>query len=200
MEQCEKLYEELINKMKRYHPSNDFSMVEKAYLLAREAHGDQLRKSGEPYIIHPLCVAVILADLELDIESIVAGILHDVVEDTIYSCDDITRLFSEEVTLLVDGVTKLEKIEYSSKEEMQAENYRKMFLAMAKDIRVLIIKISDRLHNMRTLKYMSPEKQKEKAQETLDIYAPLAHRLGISKIKTELEDLSLRYLYPDAYY
>lgn len=200
MEQCEKLYEELINKMKRYHPSNDFSMVEKAYLLAREAHGDQLRKSGEPYIIHPLCVAVILADLELDIESIVAGILHDVVEDTIYSCDDITRLFSEEVTLLVDGVTKLEKIEYSSKEEMQAENYRKMFLAMAKDIRVLIIKISDRLHNMRTLKYMSPEKQKEKAQETLDIYAPLAHRLGISKIKTELEDLSLRYLDHDAYY
>jgi len=200
MEQYEKLYEDLIGKMKKYHPSNDFSMVEKAYLLAREAHGNQLRKSGEPYIIHPLCVAVILADLELDIESIVAGILHDVVEDTVYSCDDITRLFSEEVTLLVDGVTKLEKIEYSSKEEMQAENYRKMFLAMAKDIRVLIIKIADRLHNMRTLKFMTPEKQKEKAQETLDIYAPLAHRLGISKIKTELEDLSLRYLEPDAYY
>ncbi len=200
MEQYEKLYEELIEKMKKYHPSNDFSMVEKAYLLAREAHGEQLRKSGEPYIIHPLCVAIILAELELDIESIVAGILHDVVEDTIYSCEDITRMFSEEVTLLVDGVTKLEKIEYSSKEEMQAENYRKMFLAMAKDIRVLIIKISDRLHNMRTLKYMRPEKQREKAQETLDIYAPLAHRLGISKIKTELEDLSLRYLEPEAYY
>lgn len=200
MEQYEKLYEELIEKMKKYHPSNDFSMVEKAYLLAREAHGNQLRKSGEPYIIHPLCVAIILAELELDIESIVAGILHDVVEDTIYSCEDITNMFNEEVALLVDGVTKLEKIEYSSKEEMQAENYRKMFLAMAKDIRVLIIKISDRLHNMRTLKYMRPEKQKEKAQETLDIYAPLAHRLGISKIKTELEDLSLRYLDPDAYY
>ena len=200
MEQYEKLYEELIGKMKKYHPSNDFSMIEKAYLLAKEAHGEQLRKSGEPYIIHPLCVAIILAELELDIESIVAGILHDVVEDTIYSCEDITKIFNEEVSLLVDGVTKLEKIEYSSKEEMQAENYRKMFLAMAKDIRVLIIKISDRLHNMRTLKYMRPEKQKEKAQETLDIYAPLAHRLGISKIKTELEDLSLRYLDPDAYY
>ncbi len=200
MEQYEKLYDELIFKMKKYHPSKDFSMVEKAYLLAREAHGNQVRKSGEPYIIHPLCVAIILAELELDIESIVAGILHDIVEDTAYSCDDITKMFSEEITLLVDGVTKLEKIEYSSKEELQAENYRKMFLAMAKDIRVLIIKISDRLHNMRTLKYMVPEKQKEKAKETLDIYAPLADRLGISKIKTELEDLCLRYLEPDVYY
>lgn len=196
----EELYNELMRKMKLYHPSSDFSMIEKAYLLAREAHGDQLRKSGEPYIIHPLCVAIILAELELDIESIVAGILHDVVEDTTYSCEDITSMFSAEVALLVDGVTKLEKIEYSSKEEMQAENYRKMFLAMAKDIRVILIKIADRLHNMRTLKFMTPEKQKEKAQETLDIYAPLANRLGISKIKTELEDLSLRYLDPDAYY
>jgi len=200
MEQYEKLYDELILKMKKYHPSKDFSMVEKAYLLAKEAHGNQVRKSGEPYIIHPLCVAIILAELELDIESIVAGILHDIVEDTSYSCDDITKMFNEEITLLVDGVTKLEKIEYSSKEELQAENYRKMFLAMAKDIRVLIIKISDRLHNMRTLKYMVPEKQKEKAKETLDIYAPLADRLGISKIKTELEDLCLRYLEPDVYY
>lgn len=200
MEQCEKLYKELIEKMRKYHPSNDFSMVEKAYLLAKKAHGNQVRKSGEPYIIHPLCVAIILAELELDIESIVAGILHDIVEDTSYSCDDITKIFNEEITLLVDGVTKLEKIAYSSKEELQAENYRKMFLAMAKDIRVLIIKISDRLHNMRTLKYMTPEKQKEKAQETLDIYAPLADRLGISKIKIELEDLCLRYLEPEAYY
>lgn len=198
--ECEKLYSELMQKIKLYHPSSDFSMVEKAYLLAREAHGEQLRKSGEPYIIHPLSVAIILSELELDIESIVAGILHDVVEDTTYSCDDITKMFSADVALLVDGVTKLEKIEYSSKEEMQAENYRKMFLAMAKDIRVILIKIADRLHNMRTLKYMIPEKQKEKAQETLDIYAPLADRLGISKIKTELEDLSLRYLEPEAYY
>lgn len=200
MEQCEQLYNELIELLNSYHPSNDYSMVEKAYNLAREAHGEQLRKSGEPYIIHPLCVAKILAELELDIESIVAGILHDVVEDTKYSLDDIAKMFNPDVALLVDGVTKLEKIEYSSKEEMQAENYRKMFLSMAKDIRVILIKVADRLHNMRTLKYMTPEKQKEKAQETLDIYAPLANRLGISKIKVELEDLCLRYLDPDAYY
>lgn len=196
----QELYEELIQKIKMYHPSSDYSMVEKAYLLARDAHGEQVRKSGEPYIIHPLSVANILAELELDMESIVAGILHDVVEDTSYCCDDITKMFNSDVALLVDGVTKLEKIKYSSKEEMQAENYRKMFLSMAKDIRVILIKIADRLHNMRTLKFMTPEKQREKAQETLDIYAPLANRLGISKIKTELEDLSLRYLEPDAYY
>lgn len=200
MQQYEELYKQLIEKIKQYHPSSDFSMVEKAYELAKQAHGDQLRKSGEPYIIHPISVAIILAELELDMESIVAGILHDVVEDTVYSVEDIERMFSSDVSLLVDGVTKLEKIKYSSKEEMQADNYRKMFLAMAKDIRVILIKVADRLHNMRTLKFMRPEKQKEKAQETLDIYAPLANRLGISKIKTELEDLSLRYLEPDAYY
>jgi GTP pyrophosphokinase len=200
MEQYEQLYDELITKIGKYHPGNDIAMVDKAYNLARQAHGNQFRKSGEPYIIHPLCVAIILAELELDIESIVAGILHDVVEDTVYSCEDITNMFNADVSLLVDGVTKLEKIEYVSKEELQAENYRKMFLSMAKDIRVILIKIADRLHNMRTLKYMKPEKQKEKAQETLDIYAPLADRLGISKIKVELEDLSLRYLEPDAYY
>lgn len=200
MEQYEQLFDELILKINKYHPSSDLTMVDKAYALARQAHGNQLRKSGEPYIIHPLCVAIILAELELDMESIVAGILHDVVEDTVYSCEDITNMFNADVSLLVDGVTKLEKIEYVSKEELQAENYRKMFLSMAKDIRVILIKIADRLHNMRTLKFMKPEKQKEKAQETLDIYAPLADRLGISKIKTELEDLSLRYLEPDAYY
>jgi GTP pyrophosphokinase len=200
MEQYEQLYDELITKIGKYHPGNDIAMVDKAYNLARQAHGNQFRKSGEPYIIHPLCVAIILAELELDIESIVAGILHDVVEDTVYSCEDITNMFNADVSLLVDGVTKLEKIEYVSKEELQAENYRKMFLSMAKDIRVILIKIADRLHNMRTLKYMKPEKQKEKAQETLDIYAPLADRLGISKIKVELEDLSLRYLEPEAYY
>ncbi len=200
MEQYEELYNKLIDKIKLYHPTNNFSMVEKAYKLAESAHGNQLRKSGEPYIIHPICVSIILAELELDIESIVAGLLHDVVEDTKYCCEDITNMFNAEVSLLVDGVTKLDKIKYSSKEELQADNYRKMFLAMAKDIRVILIKIADRLHNMRTLKYMTPEKQKEIAQETLDIYAPLADRLGISKIKTELEDLSLRYLDPEAYY
>lgn len=198
--QVEVLYKGLIDEINRYHPTKDLSMVEKAYNLAREAHGDQKRKSGEPYIIHPICVAKILAELELDIESIVAGILHDVAEDTDYTIEDIAQMFNPDVAHLVDGVTKLAKIYYSSKEELQAENYRKMFLSMAKDIRVILIKVADRLHNMRTLKFMTPEKQKEKAQETLDIYAPLADRLGISRIKTELEDLCLRYLDPDAYY
>ena len=196
----EQLYLELIEKIKTYHPSNDFSMVEKAYQLANNAHKDQKRKSGEPYIIHPLKVAYILAELELDMESIVAGILHDVIEDTEYSYEDISNMFSEEIAALVDGVTKLGKLSYTTKEEVQAENYRKMFLAMAKDIRVILIKLADRLHNMRTLNYMKPEKQKEKAQETLDIYAPLAHRLGISKIRSEMEDLCFKYLDPDAFF
>ena len=196
----EQLYLELIEKIKTYHPSSDFSMVEKAYKLAVDAHKDQKRKSGEPYIIHPLKVAYILAELELDMESIVAGILHDVIEDTEYSYEDISNMFSEEIAALVDGVTKLGKLSYTTKEEVQAENYRKMFLAMAKDIRVILIKLADRLHNMRTLNYMKPEKQKEKAQETLDIYAPLAHRLGISKIRSEMEDLCFKYLDPDAFF
>jgi len=196
----EQLYLELIEKIKTYHPSNDFSMIEKAYQLANGAHKDQKRKSGEPYIIHPLKVAYILAELELDMESIVAGILHDVIEDTEYSYEDISNMFSEEIAALVDGVTKLGKLSYTTKEEVQAENYRKMFLAMAKDIRVILIKLADRLHNMRTLNYMKPEKQKEKAQETLDIYAPLAHRLGISKIRSEMEDLCFKYLDPDAFF
>ncbi len=196
----EQLYQELIAKIKTYHPSDDFSMIDQAYHLAVNAHKDQKRKSGEPYIIHPLKVAYILAELELDMESITAGILHDVIEDTEYTYEDICRLFGEEIALLVDGVTKLGKLSYSTKEEAQAENYRKMFLAMAKDIRVILIKLADRLHNMRTLNYMKPEKQREKAQETLDIYAPLAHRLGISKIRTEMEDLCFKYLNPDAYF
>lgn len=197
----QQMYSELIEMMKKYHPSDDFSMVEKAYKMAHDAHIDQLRKSGEPYIIHPLSVAKILAELELDKESIIAGILHDVVEDTTYTHEDIVREFNEEIALLVDGVTKLTAISYTTdKEEVQAENYRKMFLAMAKDIRVVLIKLADRLHNMRTLKFMPPNKQKEKARETLDIYAPLANRLGISKIKVELEDLSLRYIHEEAYY
>ena len=196
----EQLYKELIDKIKTYHPSDDFSMVEKAYKLAVEAHKEQKRKSGEPYIIHPLKVAYILAELELDMETITAGILHDIIEDTPYTYEDIAHLFSEEIAALVDGVTKLGKLSYTTKEEAQAENYRKMFLAMAKDIRVILIKLADRLHNMRTLNYMTPEKQREKAQETLDIYAPLAHRLGISKIRSEMEDLCFKYLNPDAYF
>ena len=197
----EVLYNELIASVKKYHPSADISMIEKAYTIARNAHEGQVRKSGEPYIIHPLCVAIILADLELDKETIVAGILHDVVEDTIMSNEEIRKEFSAEVELLVDGVTKLGQLSYShDKVDEQAENLRKMFLAMAKDIRVILIKLADRLHNMRTLQYMKPEKQKEKARETMDIYAPLAQRLGISKVKIELDDLSLKYLQPDVYY
>ena len=194
------LYEELIKKIRAYHPSADLSIVEKAYRLAFDAHKEQKRKSGEPYIIHPLCVCIILAELELDKETIVAGLLHDVVEDTVYTTEELTELFGEEVALLVDGVTKLAQLNYSTdKIEVQAENLRKMFLAMAKDIRVILIKLADRLHNMRTLKFMKPEKQKEKARETMDIYAPIAQRLGISKIKIELDDLSLKYLEPEVY-
>ena len=196
-----KLYEELLQSIHRYHPSADISMVEKAYHIAEEAHKNQVRKSGEAYIIHPLYVAIILAELEMDKETIVAGILHDVVEDTVMTDEEIRQEFGDEVALLVDGVTKLGQLSYSAdKLEVQAENLRKMFLAMAKDIRVILIKLADRLHNMRTLKYMTPEKQKEKARETMDIYAPIAQRLGISKIKIELDDLSLKYLEPDAYY
>ena len=195
------LYDDLIKTIRRYHPSDDISLVEKAYRVAADAHKDQKRKSGEPYIIHPLCVAIILADLEMDKETIVAAILHDVVEDTVMTLDELSKEFGSEVALLVDGVTKLTQLSWSAdKVEIQAENLRKMFLAMAKDIRVILIKLADRLHNMRTLQYMKPEKQKEKAKETLEIYSPIAHRLGISKIKVELDDLALKYLEPDVYY
>ena len=197
----ESLYQELIASVKKYHPSTDISLIEKAYKTADTAHKGQVRKSGEAYIIHPLCVAIILAELELDKETIVAGLLHDVVEDTVMTVVEIASEFSEDIALLVDGVTKLGQLSYDAdKVEVQAENLRKMFLAMAKDIRVILIKLADRLHNMRTLKYMTPEKQKEKARETMDIYAPIAQRLGISKIKIELDDLSLKYLEPEAYY
>ena len=197
----EQLYEELIRSIRKYHPSTDISMIEKAYRIAAKAHEGQKRKSGEPYIIHPLCVAIILADLELDKETIVAGLLHDVVEDTVMTTEDLTREFGSEVALLVDGVTKLGQLNYSAdKVEVQAENLRKMFLAMAKDIRVILVKLADRLHNMRTAQYWSEPKQKEKARETMDIYAPIAQRLGISKIKIELDDLSLKYLKPEVYY
>ena len=197
----EVLYEELLACVRKYHPSADLSMIEKAYRIAKNAHEGQFRKSGEPYIIHPLCVAIILADLELDKETIVAGLLHDAVEDTIMTTEEIQQEFGAEVALLVDGVTKLGQLSYSAdKVELQAENLRKMFLAMAKDIRVILIKLADRLHNMRTLQYMKPEKQQEKARETMDIYAPIAMSLGISKVKVELDDLALKYLKPDVYY
>ena len=190
----------LVEKIKEYHPSDDFSMIEKAYHIADEAHKDQKRKSGEPYIIHPLCVAIILAELEMDKETIVAGLLHDVIEDTEYSKEDISNEFSPEIAALVDGVTKLTQLNLSQdKIEIQAENLRKMFLAMAKDIRVIIIKLADRLHNLRTLQYQTAAKQIEKARETMDIYAPIANRLGISRIQVEMDDLCMQYLEPEIY-
>ena len=204
----EQLYQDLIAHVQKYHPSDDISLIEKAYGIAYNAHKEQVRKSGEPYIIHPLCVAIILADLEMDKETIAAGLLHDVVEDTIMTDEEIVEEFGSDVALLVDGVTKLQQLQFGGNQEdrtpdkleMQAENLRKMFLAMAKDIRVILIKLADRLHNMRTLKHMPAEKQQRIARETLDIYAPIAQRLGISKIKVELDDLSLKYLEPEVYY
>lgn len=190
----------LEKKILSYNPSADLSLIRRAYEFAKNAHSGQHRVSGELFIFHPLEVAIILADLELDIATIAAGLLHDVVEDTQYTVEDIEKNLGPEIALLVDGVTKLGKLEYRTKEEQQAENLRKMFLAMAKDIRIILIKLADRLHNMRTLKYLPKEKQKEKAVETVEIFAPLAHRLGISKIKWELEDLAFRYLEPEHYY
>ncbi|GFI01873.1 GTP pyrophosphokinase [Lachnospiraceae bacterium] len=204
----EQLYRDLILHVQKYHPSDDTTLIEKAYHLAAKAHENQVRKSGEPYIIHPLCVAIVLADLEMDKETIAAGLLHDVIEDTIMTEEEISEQFGSDVALLVDGVTKLEQLNFMNENgnktldrvDMQAENLRKMFLAMAKDIRVIIIKLADRLHNMRTLKYKSVESQQRIARETMEIYAPIAQRLGISKIKVELDDLSLKYLEPEAYY
>lgn len=196
---AEHTFEALVARVKEYNPKMDFDKLTRAYELAKRAHEGQLRNTGEPYIIHPIAVAQILADLELDCDSLVGALLHDVVEDTDYTIADVTREFGDSVGIIVDGVTKLSKIQYTTKEEQQIENLRKMFLAMAKDVRVILIKLADRLHNMRTLKYMSEDKQREKARETLEVYAALAHRLGMSKIKWELEDLSLRYLDPVAY-
>ena len=192
------LFQNLMREIQKYHPSDDLSIIEKAYRMAAEAHKDQKRKSGEPYIIHPLNVALILAELELDKETIIAGLLHDVVEDTELTLADVEREFGGEVANLVEGVTKITQIDWGmDKEDIEAENLRKMFMAMAKDIRVILVKLADRLHNMRTYQYWSPETQKRKAKETMDIFSPVADRLGISKIKIELDDRSLAILHPE---
>ncbi len=196
----DELYEKLLQYLDKNYPGEPHELVKKAYQVASEAHKDQKRKSGEPYIIHPLSVALILVDLGLDEESIAAGLLHDVVEDTIMTKEELEKDFGREVARIVDGVTKLGQLNYvSDKMEEQAENMRKMLLAMSEDIRVIMVKLADRLHNMRTMKYMRPEKQREKSQETQEIYAPIAQRLGISKLKIELDDLALKYLDPEAY-
>ncbi len=190
----------IIEKVKSYNPSADEERIRRAFALCVEAHGSQMRNSGEPYYIHPLEVSNILADMELDADTVIAGLLHDVIEDTPYGYEKLKQEFGEQVAYIVEGVTKLDKISFASKEEQQIETLRKMFFAMAKDVRVILVKLADRLHNMRTMKYMPEDKQREKSRETLEVYAPLAHRLGISKIKSELEDLSIKYLDSVAYY
>ena len=199
METKQEYYESMLQAVQRYAPGADLELIRKAYAYADEKHKSQLRKSGEPYIIHPLAVAEIVAEIGLDTDAIVAALLHDCLEDTDASFEEISRLFGETVANLVEGVTKLTRVQYSTMEEQQMENLRKMFMAMSKDIRVILIKIADRLHNTRTLEFQTPAKQISKSMETMEIYAPLAHRLGMQKIKWELEDVSLKYLDPEGY-
>jgi guanosine-3',5'-bis(diphosphate) 3'-pyrophosphohydrolase len=191
---------DLVEKVQSYYPAADVDLIRKAYDFSAEVHQGQKRLSGEPYLIHPLAVAAVIADLKLDVPSVVSGLLHDTVEDTLTTLDELKTMFGREIAALVDGVTKLSRTNFSSREEKQAENFRKMLLAMGKDVRVILIKLADRVHNMRTLDHLPLEKQILTAQETLDIYAPMAHRLGIAWIKSELEDLALKYLHPEIYY
>lgn len=199
------IYDQLIKQMRSYHPSSDFSMIQKAYEIAGEAHKEQKRKSGEPYFVHPMSVALILANLKLDKETIVAAILHDVVEDTDITVEDVEREFGHEVAFLVDSVTKLSNLSMEitqaqmSKEALKHESFRKLIMAMSRDIRVILIKLADRLHNMRTMQFQKPDRQVAISKETMDIYCPMAKRLGISIVQTDLEDLSMQYLYPEAY-
>ena len=192
-------FEDVERKVERHHPEADLDLLRRAYIYSAKAHKDQVRASGEPYLIHPLSVAAILADMKMDVATVSTGLLHDVVEDTLASTDDISKVFGGEVANLVDGVTKISNLGKKSKEEAQAENLRKMILAMTSDIRVVLVKLADRLHNMRTLEYLRPEKRKRIAEETLEVYAPIAHRLGMSKVRSELEDLSFQYLEPEEY-
>jgi len=191
---------ELIERVRAYHPAGSVDTIQKAYDFSAEVHRGQRRLSGEPYLTHPVQVAGIIADMRLDVPSIATGLLHDTVEDTLATLEQIEETFGAEIATLVDGVTKIGQINVTSREEKQAENFRKMLLAMARDIRVILIKLADRTHNMRTLGHLPPERQVEIAQETLDIYAPLAHRLGINWIKSDLEDNALRFLHPEVYY
>src|SRR5512136_2623110 len=191
---------DILDKVTTYNPSADLDIIRRAYVFCAKVHQGQTRLSGEPYLIHPMEVAAILADLKLDVPTVVTGLLHDTLEDTLTTYEELVNVFGVEVANLVDGVTKISKIYFKTKEESQAENFRKMLLAMANDIRVILVKLADRLHNMRTLQYQPEPKQRSIAKETLDIYAPMAHRLGISRVKGELEDLSFRYLNPQLYY
>src|SRR6476619_2768842 len=192
-------YRELMRRMRENRPNDDLELIRKAYEFSQKHHAGQTRASGQPYLVHPLEVALVLAEMKMDPVAVAAGLLHDSVEDTVITIVDIRKEFGEQVAHIVEGVTKISQIDFSSREEQQAENLRKMMLAMVDDIRVVLIKLADRLHNMRTLEHLLPDRQQKIAQETLDIYGPIAHRLGMGKIRGELEDLGFRYLDPISY-